>query len=76
MAAVQGERTLADLAEHFDVHPNQIQEWKKPLMAKAENLFGAAVRDAAHHDQQQLHAKIGPLTMEKDFLANALGHGR
>ena len=78
LAAVKGERTLADLAEQFDVHPNQIQEWKKQLGAKAENVFGAAVRDVAHHDhlQQQLHAKIGQLTMEKDFLANALGPGR
>jgi transposase-like protein len=78
LAAVKGERTLAELAEQFDVHPNQIQEWKKQLVAKAENVFGAAVLDTAHHDhlQQQLHAKIGQLTMEKDFLANALGHGR
>ena len=78
LAAVKGERTLAELAEQCDVHPNQIQDWKKQLVAKAENVFGAAVLDTAHHDhlQQQLHAKIGQLTMEKDFLATALGHGR
>jgi len=50
LAAVKGERTLAELAEQFDVYPNQIQDWKKPLVAKAENVFGAAGLDAAHHD--------------------------
>jgi len=78
LAAVKGERTLAELAEQFDVHPNQIQDWKKQLVAQAANVFGAAVLDAANQDQmqQKLHAKIGQLTMEKDFLATALGHGR
>lgn len=78
VAAVRGDRTLAELAEQFDVHPNQIQDWKKKLVTGAENLFGTAVADATDHDQlqQKLHAKIGQLTMEKDFLATALGHGR
>jgi transposase-like protein len=78
LAAVKGERTLAELAEHFDVHPNQIQDWKKQLISKAENVFGASVIAAADQEQvqQKLHAKIGQLTMEKDFLATALGAGR
>jgi len=78
LAAVKGERTLAELAEHFDVHPNQIQDWKKQLRSKAENVFGAHIATTVDHEQvqQQLHAKIGQLTMEKDFLATALGSGR
>lgn len=75
LAAVKGERTLAELAEHFDVHPNQIQDWKKQLVTKAENVFGAGMGEAATQDQvqQKLHAKIGQLTMEKDFLATRSG---
>ncbi len=78
LAAVKGEHTLAKLAERFDVHPNQIQDWKKQLIIKAENVFGAHNAAAADHEQsqQKLHAKIGQLTMEKDFLATALGAGR
>ena len=78
LAAVRGDRTLAELAEQFDVHPNQIQDWKQKLITRAENVFGAGLAEAADHEQvqQKLHAKIGQLTMEKDFLANALGHSR
>lgn len=78
LAAVRGDRTLAELAEQFAVHPNQIQDWKQKLVSKAETVFGAGLADASDHEQlqQKLHAKIGQLTMEKDFLATALGHGR
>ena len=71
VAAVRGDRTLAELAEHFDVHPNQIQDWKKKLVANAETLFGnggsSAGAENAERKTQKLHAMIGQLTMEKDF---------
>ena len=77
MAAIRGDRTLAELAEQFDVHPNQIQDWKKRLMSGAEEVFGErASSEGKEADAEKLHAKIGRLTMENDFLAKALGRGR
>ena len=74
VAALRGDRTLAELAEQFDVHPNQIQDWKQKLVTKAETVFGADVTDTTDHDRirQKLHAKIGQLTMENDFLERGL----
>ena len=78
LAAVGGDRTLAELADQFDVHPNQIQDWKKKLVNDAENVFGGHAVEAEHSEaeKQKLHAKIGQLSMENDFLAKALGRGR
>jgi transposase len=74
LAAIKGEKTLAELAEQFDVHPNQITDWKARVLAGAAGLFGsdAARPEAAAADLTVLHAKIGELTLEKDFLAGAL----
>ncbi len=78
MAASRGDKTLAELADHYDVHANQIQEWKKQLLEKAAQVFGANPQSTSLGEAsvQRLHAKIGELTMERDFLAKTLGHDR
>jgi transposase len=75
LAAVRGERTLAELAQQFDVDPNQITEWKRQLQERAADVFGAASQPASEPpvDLKALHAKIGQLALENDFLSGALG---
>ena len=74
LAAVKGDRTLAQLAEQFDVHPNQITSWKAQLEGGAAHVFGPGAGAAAPAiDVKSLHAKIGELTLENDFLEGALG---
>ena len=69
LAAIKGDRTLAQLAEQFDVHPNQITSWKAQLESGAADVFcpggGAAAAQPAV-DVKPLHAKIGELTLEND----------
>jgi transposase len=75
LAAIKGERTLAQLAEQFDVHPNQIAAWKGQLEGSAAGVFGAdscPAPAAPAADIKALHAKIGELTLENDFLEGAL----
>ena len=73
LAAVKGDRTLAELAKKFDVHANQISQWKDQLLASAASAFGADSRPAEPPiDIKALHAKIGELTLENDFLEGAL----
>jgi transposase len=73
LEAIKGEQTLMDLAERFQVHPNQITEWKKHLLEKASEVFEKGKRSPNEPDVKELHAKVGRLTMENDFLAVALG---
>jgi transposase len=75
LAAVKGEKTLSELAQQFDVHPNQIKQWKDQLLEGAAGVFGGEVRAAATPavDLKDLHAKIGQLALENDFLSGALG---
>ncbi len=73
-AAIKGEKTLAELAQQYDVHPNQITAWKAQVLEGVAGLFGGASVDGAPAvDLKVLHAKIGELTLENDFLAGALG---
>jgi transposase len=75
LAAIRGEKTLAELAEQFDVHPNQIAQWRTQLLEGASGVFGAAAaaETAPAVDVKSLHVKLGELTLENDFLSGALG---
>ena len=73
LAAIKGEQTLAEMAKRFDVHPNQIAQWKEQLLSGAASVFSSESRPAEPPiDVKSLHAKIGELTLENDFLEGAL----
>ena len=71
LAAMHGDKTLAELAQRCDVHPNQITEWKRQLSERAADVFGGEP-NTPPVDLKVLHAKIGQLALENDFLAGAL----
>jgi len=75
LATLKGDRTLPELAKRFDVHANQITQWKTQLLEKASEAFGGTHErePGPTVDVKSLQAKIGQLTMENDFLAVALG---
>ncbi len=74
LAAIKGEKTLAELVEQFDVHVNQITSWRTQLLEGAAEVFGGDSKAEAPPpiDVKELHAKIGELTLTNDFLAGAL----
>ena len=76
LVSVRGEKTLAELAQQFDVHPNQITTWRGQLMEGAAWVFGSdSYAEPAEPaiDMKTLHAKIGELTLVNDFVSGALG---
>lgn len=75
LAAIKGERTLVELSQDFAVHANQIKQWRDQLLEGAMGVFGTSLKAEAEPavDVKTLHAKIGELTLENDFLSGALG---
>jgi len=72
LAALAGDKTLAELAQQFEVHPNQITNWKQQLSDRAADVFDKASAADPPVDVKAMHAKIGQLTLENDFLESAL----
>ncbi len=74
LAALKGDKTMSELATQFDVHPNQIRQWKDQLLEGVTGVFddGAKMTREPEIDVKSLHAKIGQLTLENDFLESAL----
>jgi transposase len=74
IAAIKGDKTIAELAQQFDVHANQISTWRTQLLEGAQGVFGGPPAEGAEPvvDIKEMHAKIGQLTLENDFLSGAL----
>lgn len=78
LEALKEDRTLADLASQYDVHPNQITRWKKQLINKAGETFGNGNGQSKEKElkkyQDELYKEIGKLRVENEFLKKKLGH--
>lgn len=73
--AIKGEETLVQLASRFGIHPTQISAWKQQALEGMEDIFSGKAGPQKAHEREikELHAKIGQLTVERDFLAVAFG---
>lgn len=75
LAAIKGDRTMSELAEQYGLHPNQIQQWKSKLQKEASEVFGSGEKRkvSSEKEVEKLHATIGRLTVENDFLSKVVG---
>ena len=71
--ALKGDQTIVELSQRYQVHPNQITEWKKQLLERAADVFSKDRKPEQGPSVKEFHAKIGQLSMENDFLSGALG---
>ena len=69
--ALKGEETLVEIGGRYQIHPNQITEWKKQLLEHAPDIFSKDRKSEQGPSVKDLHAKIGQLSMENDFLSGA-----
>lgn len=79
LEAIRGEQTLNELAARYELHPNMIVTWKRQAIENMATVFSAGAERSGKADDDQikeLHAKIGQLTVERDFLAKAFGRCR
>ena len=72
LASLREDKTMAELCKEFELHSTQILEWKRQLLEGAADVFGGGGQTAAPVDLAPLHAKIGQLALENDFLERAL----
>jgi transposase len=73
LAAIKGDRTVTEIAQQYEVHPTQVVDWRRQLLDRAADVFaGATVPSEQPIDLKALHAKIGQLALENDFLEGAL----
>ena len=74
LEAIRGEKTVAEIAAHHEVHPTQVTSWKNEVLEKLVGIFGGENSSRDEKERiRELHAKIGELTVERDFLEGALG---
>lgn len=72
LAAIKGDQTLAELSSQFQLHSNQISQWKRVFLDSASLIFDANQSTNSEEEIKKLHAKIGQITMENDFLPKVL----
>ena len=74
LEAIRGEKTVAEIAAHHEVHPTQVTSWKNEVLENLAGIFGGENCGRDEKERiRELHAKIGELTVERDFLEGALG---
>lgn len=79
LEAIRGDETVNELASRYELHPNMITNWKRQAIDNMAAAFSSSVERKGKADDAQiteLHAKIGQLTVERDFLAKAFGRVR